>query len=224
MRVALSVLIGFAAAFPSIAAPNSSRQCAPASRSVATAPSLLDTIATPIRAERFAANWARASEDASNSVAMQQFVAPARHLCRDQQLSYVQAAARQRIRWRSDTTQWGRHDYWASAAETLASGYGDEEDVAILKMQALRALGFYPGDLFITLGRDSIGGPMVVLVAKLDSQYFVLDQNGGKPWQVDERRTEFDPSISFGPDRVWLHMRRSYANTAAASTVLAARR
>jgi predicted transglutaminase-like cysteine proteinase len=155
---------------------------------------------------------------------MQQFVAPARNLCRDQQLSYVQAAARRQIRWRSDTTQWGRHDYWASAAQTLASGFGDEEDVAIVKMQALRALGFNREDLFITLGRDSVGGPIVVLVAKLGSQYFVLDQNGGKPWRVDERRSEFDPSISFGLDRVWVHMRRSYGSAAAASTALAARR
>ena len=224
MRIALSILAGIFAASPGVAQPNLSRQCAPATRTVAAAPSLLDTIATPIRAERFAANWARAREDASNSSAMQQFVAPARNLCRDQQLSYVQGAARQRIRWRSDTTQWGRHDYWASAAETLASGYGDEEDFAIVKMQALRALGFNRDDLFITLGRDSVGGPIVVLVAKLDSQYFVLDQNGGKPWRVDERRTEFDPSISFGPDRVWVHMRRSYASAAAAPTALAARR
>lgn len=177
----------------------------------------------PIRAGRFAASWAQATQDASASPQLARLIAPARPLCPAQQLAYVQAAVQRQIRWRSDTTQWGRHDYWASAAQTLATGVGDEEDVAIVKMQALQALGFDRRDLFITLGRDSVGGPLIVLLARIGSEHFILDHNGGAPWRADQRRTEFEPSISFGWHSAWVHARPALAATAASSR-LAARR
>ncbi|MEO6359587.1 MAG: transglutaminase-like cysteine peptidase [Sphingomicrobium sp.] len=186
-------------------------------------PDILGTAPMPIRAGRFATDWARATTDASGSPLMTRLVAPARSLCREQQLAFVQSAVNRQIHWRSDTTQWGYHDYWASAAETLANGVGDEEDVAIVKLQALRTLGFDPRNLFLTFGRDTVGGPLVVLVARLGTQYFILDHNGGKPWNANERRTEFEPSISFGPDHTWVHTRRAYAG-GTSGAIFAARR
>ena len=165
--------------------------------SVQRAPNLFGTTAIPIRAKRFAAEWARARRDASWHPALQALVAPVRQATRDAQIGYIQGAVHRRIRWRSDATEWGVHDYWASAAETLERGVGDMEDRAIVKMQALRLLGVPDRDLYLTLGRDKVGGPMAVLLVRGDSGFFVLDDLGGKPVRAD-RREGFTPQLSFG--------------------------
>ncbi len=170
-------------------------------------PAMLGTVALPIRAQRFADSWSRAREDATASPVLQRMVAPARAMGRLHKVNYVQTAVHNRIRWMSDTTQWGKHDYWASAAQTLARGAGDMEDRAIVKMQALRALGFDAADLFITLGRDRVGGAITVLMARIDGRYFMLDDTGGPAVLIDRRRFEFEPQISFGWNGAWVHAR-----------------
>lgn len=172
------------------------------------APDLFGTVATPIRAERFAREWERASKDATGHPVLQRMVAPARRLAPQQQVAFIQAAVHRQIRWISDATQWGRHDYWASAAETLARGAGDMEDRAIVKMQGLRALGFRKRDLYLTLGRDKVGGPMTVLIVRAGNRHYVLDDLGGDPVATDLREG-FRPVLSFGRDNTWVHGYRS---------------
>lgn len=184
--------------------------------SVQRAPHLFGTIAVPIRARRFAAEWARARRDASWHPALQALVAPARHSPRKAQIDYVQGAVHQRIRWRSDATEWGLHDYWASAVETLERGVGDMEDRAIVKMQALRLLGFPDRDLYLTLGRDKVGGPMAVLIVRGDRGFYVLDDLGGRPVPA-ERRQGFTPQLSFGGSSTWAHSSRSVQGNSVAS-------
>ena len=104
----------------------------------------------------------------------------------------------------SDATEWGQHDYWASAAETLEHGAGDMEDRAIVKMQALRALGFSTRDLYLTMGRDKVGGPITVLIVRLGGRYYVLDDDGGPPFTTD-KRPEFKPLMTFGYGGSWVH-------------------
>jgi predicted transglutaminase-like cysteine proteinase len=125
-------------------------------------------------------------------------------LTREQQIAYIQGAVFQRVHWRSDATEWGYHDYWASAAETLQHGYGDEEDRAIVKMQALRALGFPNRDLFLTIGSDKVGGQITVLIVRLGARYFVLDDTSGAPFTADHRPS-FTPMLSFGYGGFWIH-------------------
>ena len=185
----------------------------------ALGPTMLGTVALPIRAVRFADSWARAREDASASRALQRMIAPARNFGRLQQVNFVQAVVHDRIRWMSDATQWGQHDNWASANQTLARGAGDMEDRAILKMQVLRALGFDRNDLFITLGRDRVAGPITVLMVRLGDRFFMLDDTGGPAVLLDRRGFEFQPQISFGWNGSWVHARtiRRAAMTSAAA-------
>lgn len=171
------------------------------------APELFGTTAIPIRAQRFAAEWARARKDASWHPALQKLVAPVRHLDRQAQVDFVQQAVNQRIRWRSDATEWGVHDYWASAVQTLERGVGDMEDRAIVKMQALKLLGFPARDLYLTLGRDKVGGPMAVLIVRTGRRLYVLDDLGGRPVPA-ERREGFTPQLSFGNEAIWAHATR----------------
>lgn len=184
-------------------------------RTGAVPPDVLGTTTLPIQADRYAVEWARASRDASSSPAMRQLIEPARALNRLDQIAYVQAIVAQRIRWRSDATEWGRHDYWASAQETLAHGAGDQEDRAILKLQALRALGFSPRDLYLTIGKESIGGPPIfVLLVRQSGRYFVLDDWSGPPRPV-ERRKDFVPMLSFAQGGAWIHGKRAGGRSAA---------
>ena len=174
-----------------------------------TGPSMLGTTAVSIRAARFNTVWAHAMQDATRSPQLLQMVGPARQLGRFEQLAYVQSRVHNSIRWISDTTEWGQHDYWASASETLARGAGDMEDRAMVKLQALRALGFRPGDLFLTLARDRVGGPITVLTARLNGRYYILDDTGGTPFLADSRRAELEPVLSFGWTSAWVHQRRA---------------
>ena len=79
------------------------------------------------------------------------------------------------------------------------------EDRAILKMQALRSLGFASSDLYLTLGRDSVGGPQTVLIVRAGGHYYVLDDTGAPPY-APEHRPEFQPVLTFGYGASWVHM------------------
>jgi len=192
----------------------------------AIAPSLFGTVTLPIRPNRYLDDWERARRDDSTDPAMRMLVAPARGLTPEQQIFYIQAAVTRQIHWRSDATEWGYHDYWASAAETLQHGFGDEEDRAIVKMQALRTLGFPTRDLYLTMGTDKVGGPIIVFIARLDGRYYVLDDTGGAPYTTDHR-PEFTPSLTFGYGGFWIHgypvaSRAPQIRTAAAAVAAAA--
>jgi predicted transglutaminase-like cysteine proteinase len=177
----------------------------------------LGTTAQPIRAARFSAGAQHAFADASASPLMQRLIAPARGMNRMRQMAYVQSRVTSNIRWVSDATEWSQHDYWATASETLAHGAGDEEDRAIVKLQALKALGFNQSDLFLTLARDRVGGPVTVLLTRLNGRYWVLDDTGGTPYPIEGRRFELQPVLSFGANGAWVHARPQGATVAAAA-------
>lgn len=168
------------------------------------APDLFGTVALPVKAERYLDGWERARRDASALPSMRMLVAPARTFTRDQQIAYVQSAVNRTVRWMSDATEYGHHDYWASAAETLQHGAGDMEDRAILKMQALRTLGFPQRDLYLTLGKDKVGGPITVLIVRSGRRLYVLDDLGGAPIPSD-RREGFEPMVTLGYGGSWIH-------------------
>lgn len=195
-------------------APSGQARAVPAKAiapALSRAPTMLGTAAIPIRAERFVLELARARQDSRSHPAIQRLVAPALALKPLDKLDFVQKAVNRRVRWMSDTTLWGRHDYWATAAETLDKGAGDMEDRAIVKMQALRAMGFSQNDLFLTMARDRVGGPMTVLTARIGERYYVLDDSGSTPFDSERRRVEFSPVMSFGLAGAWMHVARTLA-------------
>ncbi len=172
-----------------------------------TGPTMLGTSTVSIRAARFNGSWANAMQDATHNPLLLQMIAPARGMPPLQQMQFVQSRVHNSIRWMSDATQWGQHDYWASANQTLQTGAGDMEDRAIVKMQALKALGFGPNNLWLTLARDVVGGPITVLTVRLGGRYYILDDTGGQPYLADSRRKEFQPVLSFSWNGAWVHTR-----------------
>jgi predicted transglutaminase-like cysteine proteinase len=99
------------------------------------------------------------------------------------------------------------------------------EDRAIVKMQALRTLGVPSRDLYLTLGRDRVGGPITVLIVRVGQRFWVLDDTGGAPFTTD-RRPDFEPMITLGHGGSWIHGRqrtRPIATQVAAATAVARR-
>jgi predicted transglutaminase-like cysteine proteinase len=202
-----ALLIGAASlAVPAQAAGPSARSPAPQSF-LSRGPDMLGTRAVMIRADRFGESLKRAREDASSSPILQRLIAPARSLPPLQKMAFVQTAVTKSVHWISDATEWGQHDYWASASQTLAHGAGDAKNRAIVKLQALRALGFNNSDLFLTLARDKVGGPLTVLTVRSGGRYYIVDDSGGAPFPVEARSFEFQPIMSFGMYGAWVHAR-----------------
>jgi len=169
-------------------------------------PDMLGTRAVPIRADRFSESLRRAREDASASPVLQRLIAPAKQLPQARQMAFVQSAVTSGIRWISDATEWGQHDYWASASQTLAHRAGDAKNRAIVKLHALRALGFSNSDLFLTLARDRVGGPITVLTVRSGGRYYVMDDTGSPPFLAESRKFELQPLMSFGMYGAWVHV------------------
>ena len=221
----IALLSGVARAADSAAIPDNSITVI----GQAIPPSVFGTVTIRVKPERYLGDWERARRDASGDPLMRLLIAPAQGLTPEQQIFYIQAAVPRQIHWRSDATEWGYHDYWASASETLQHGFGDEEDRAIVKMQALKALGFPIRDLYLTMGRDRAGGPETVLIVRLGSRYYLLDDTEGPALRTDQR-PEFTPMLSFGYGGFWIHgypyvahSGRPAVTTAAASSATAGR-
>lgn len=123
------------------------------------------------------------------------------------QLRIVQREVNDRIRWTHDLDNMGVADFWANAGETLKRGTGDSEDIAIAKMQVLKAAGFNPRDLYISIGRHNVRGAHIVLLAKTDRGFYVLDDQLQNPVTTSEHG-RFTPVMTLGQGMSWIHGRR----------------
>lgn len=185
-------------------------------------PNLFGTVAIPGPQGRWAEKWHKVTADTRSNRVLQELIRPAREFGRLQQLRFLQAEIDRRVGWRSDTTQYGARTYWATAAETLTSGVGDDDDRAILKFQALRELGYPRGDFYLMMGRDRVRGDYVMLVARAEGRWWLLEEQGDAP-VLAEQRTGFEPAASFGSGRTWIHGRqRQLARAAPAPTTMGA--
>jgi predicted transglutaminase-like cysteine proteinase len=141
-------------------------------------------------------------------------------------LQMVQREVNQRVRWMHDLDNMGVADFWANAGETLHRGTGDSEDIAIAKMQVLKAAGFSPRDLYISIGRHNVRGAHVLLLARAAGSFYVLDdtlQNIATPAQ----HARFTPVMTLGQGSSWIHGKRvgpsRVASARSSSTKTAAR-
>lgn len=121
-----------------------------------------------------------------------------------EQLYKVKTEVERRVRFGTDLDTIGVSDLWGNAGETLARGVGDDEDIAIVEMQALKAAGFHGNDLYLSIGRHKQRGAHVVLVARTPQGFYVLDQMEAAP-VVANGRGRFVPMITVGEGRSWIH-------------------
>jgi predicted transglutaminase-like cysteine proteinase len=122
-----------------------------------------------------------------------------------EKLQTVNAAVNHAIIYTTDKNQYGVEDYWALARETLASGRGDCEDIAILKIWMLRAAGFAAEALTLVVVKEQARDlHHAVLVVRLGGLNLVLDNLTGavKP---DTQIASYQPVVSFSTQGSWIH-------------------
>lgn len=127
-------------------------------------------------------------------------------------LAFVQSAVARRVHWSRDLDTYHISDYWAQAGETLTRGVGDGEDIAVLKMQVLKAAGFATRDIYLSVGRDAQRGEDTKLLVRVGSQFYQLDDREAQP-QLAQGRQQFVPIFTLGKDSAWIHGNRYSARS-----------
>lgn len=139
-----------------------------------------------------------------------------RGLSPDEQLGAVHRLVTQRVRWVHDLDNVRVSDLWSNAGETLARGTGDSEDIAIVAMQVLKAAGFPARDLYLSIGRQKNVGAHVVLIARTDNGFTVIDDKLARPVPATSASL-FTPVLTVGQGKSFIHGRRVGGSTRHAS-------
>lgn len=193
------------------------RPIAPAS------PNIFGTVALNAGVTAYGARWRRVSAADEQDPRIQALAAAAVAACPDAmaRLALVHADVGRRVRWQRDLETWHVPDYWAQAGETLSRGRGDSEDIAVLKMQVLKAAGFSPRDIYLSVGRDPARGADTMLLVRVGATFYALDDRSPQP-QRATATMRFKPVITLGRNSAWVHGR--YVASREARTATAALR
>lgn len=179
-------------------------------------PDIFGTVALNAGSTRYDARFRRAAAADLSDPLVQQLAASLRGLDPVAQLRAVQQSVNSRVRWARDPGTAGVADLWATAGETLRRGTGDSADIAIVKMQVLKAAGFDPNRLYISIGGHRARGAHILLLAKTANGYLVLEDYGGR-LETPAHHRLFSPVITVGEGGSWLHGRRVGSRIANAS-------
>lgn len=164
-------------------------------------PAEFGTLAMPVSRTSLDHQWQRAFR--SDSSVLLPVVRAALGRERMDQLAFVNARVNRLVNFRDDWSAWGTPDRWSTSAETLARGSGDCEDIAIVKLNALQALGVAPEDLYLTVG--SLGSRAhALLLVRVEGRIRVLDNLTDRIGSPDEY-DEFAPMLTFSPVGRWVH-------------------
>jgi predicted transglutaminase-like cysteine proteinase len=155
----------------------------------------------------FDADWVRVSSAGLSARVVQKLV-PQQFRGAPLDLALIEginAWANQRIRYVEDAKLFGRADFWAKAETTLRNRAGDCEDIAILKMQVLAAMGVPRSSMFLTIARDlTRRTDHALLVVRFDDRFWVLDNATDRMLDANDS-LDYQPVLSFSGERKWLH-------------------
>ena len=205
--VATPALASDAASSPGLDSMNEPPIVVRANSTVPTSPDVFGTVALNAGVTLYDVRWRRVSAADRSDPRVIAIAVVARGLDPYQMLVAIQSEVRRRIVWKRDLDGYKISDYWAEAGETLTRGFGDAEDIAVVKIQALKAAGFSPRDLYISVGRDRSRGLDTLLVARANGRFYVLDDRAERP-MTPEQHASFVPIITLGKGVSYLHGRR----------------
>ena len=99
-----------------------------------------------------------------------------------QMLNHIDQSWNTAIKPEEDAAHYGQVDYWTIPTD----GYGDCEDYALAKRQALIADGFAASDMRLALARTQDGTAHIVLTVATDKGDYVLDNLTAsvRPWSA----------------------------------------
>ena len=176
-----------------------------------TSPNVFGTVALNAGVTFYDARFRRVASTDSRNPMVTGLATAAAGLHPVAKLQLVQHEVSRRVRWMHDLDNMGVADFWANAGETLRRGTGDSEDIAIVKMQVLKAAGFSPKDLYISIGRHNVRGAHVVLLARTAGGFYVLDDTN-YDLMTPRQHGRFTPIMTLGQGASWLHGRRVRGN------------
>ena len=183
-------------------------------------PDVFGTVALNAGVTFYDARFRRVASTDARDPLVERLAAGAAGLDPIAKLKLIQDAVNQRVRWAHDLDNMGVADFWANAGETLRRGTGDSEDIAIVKMQALKSAGFNPKDLYISIGRHSIRGAHILLLARTATGFFALDDQTQGLTSANQNG-RFTPIMTLGQGMSWIHGRRVGTKVAGANVVKA---
>jgi len=183
-----------------------------------TSPDVFGTVALNAGVTFYDARFRRVASTDARDPLVERLAAGAASLDPVGKLRLIQQAVNRRVHWAHDLDNMGVADFWANAGETLRRGNGDSEDIAIVKMQVLKAAGFDPKDLYISVGRHNTRGSHILLLARTAAGFFALDD------QTDDltsatQNGRFTPIMTLGQGMSWIHGRRVGTRVAGATTM-----
>ena len=109
-------------------------------------------------------------------------------------------------RYRDDSKNYGRRDYWATPLEFFRRS-GDCEDYAIAKYVTLREIGFPAEQLRLVIVQDVVRDlAHAVLAVYEGDQVYILD-NLTKAIVPQERLTQYVPYYSINETTRWAHVK-----------------
>lgn len=170
-------------------------------------PDVFGTAAVGAGVTFYDARFRRVSQADRDHPAILAMAAKLEGMTPEQKLAAVQTMVLQQVRWSHDLENMRVADFWSNAAETLERGTGDSEDIAIVEMQVLKAAGFDPRDLYISIGRHRRAGSHIVLLARTPSGFVALDDKVGQPMPATTL-AQFTPVMTIGYGKSWIHGRR----------------
>jgi predicted transglutaminase-like cysteine proteinase len=183
-------------------------------------PDVFGTVALNAGVTFYDARFRRVASTDARDPLVERLAAGAASLDPIAKLKQIQDEVNRRVHWAHDLDNMGVADFWANAGETLRRGTGDSEDIAIVKMQALKAAGFNPKDLYISIGRHSSRGAHILLLARTAAGFFALDDQTQGLTSANQNG-RFTPIMTLGQGMSWIHGRWVGSKVAGANVVKA---
>ena len=182
-----------------------------------TGPSMLGTIALPVRARPTSTRWAKVMNASLDQPVLDRMAREAGGLSLETEIALVQRTINRAIRLDPQITNCTDDGYWAPAQETVARGMGDCFDIAIAKMEMLRRLGVPGRDLYLTTGwfgalPGGRGRESVALLVRLGDRFWLLPENADHAFPIglgdgEHGGSGFTPVVTYGVGMTWVHGR-----------------
>ena len=122
-----------------------------------------------------------------------------------EKLEAVNRAVNLVIKYTPDSQLYVKDDHWATANQTIETGLGDCEDIAILKHSMLLKAGIPASSMSLVVLKDTSRNLYhAVLAVSTNSGHLILDNVSNDIYR-DTSVDHYQPLYSFSDDRSWIH-------------------
>ena len=109
------------------------------------------------------------------------------------------------IKYAPDSQLYVKNDHWATTNQTIETGLGDCEDIAILKHSMLLKVGIPASSMSLVVLKDTSRDLYhAVLAVSTNSGHLILDNVSNNIYR-DTSVHHYQPLYSFSDDRSWIH-------------------